>query len=73
MMKKILWIAKPGKELNSSCLQSAYDPGPTFRKKGNKEHFGYVINISETCDEENSVQLITDFPAKRIISMTPLF
>lgn len=59
------WIAKPGKELNSDCLQSAYDPDATFRKKGDKEHIGYVVNISETCNEENPVQLITDFAVEK--------
>ena len=56
-----VWVVKDGKELDSSCLQSAHDPDATFRRKGNEEYVGYVANLSETCDEDNPVQMITDY------------
>jgi len=52
---------KPGKELSSSSLQSAYDEDATFRRKGNVSQSGYVLEISETCGRGNSFQLITDY------------
>jgi hypothetical protein len=55
------WIVKENKEINARCLQSAYDPDATFRKKGGNKHVGYVLNLSETCNEENPVQMITDY------------
>jgi hypothetical protein len=56
-----VWVVKDGKELDSNCLQSAHDPDATFRRKGNEEYVGYVANLSETCDEDNPVQMITDY------------
>ena len=42
-------------------LQSAYDEDATYRRKGNVSQSGYVLEISETCDKQNSFQLITDY------------
>ena len=53
--------AKPNKEISSGSLQSAYDEGATFRRKGNENHVGYKLEISETCGEDNPFQLITDY------------
>ncbi|MCL6559957.1 MAG: transposase [Firmicutes bacterium] len=55
------WVVKQNKEIAANSLQSAYDPDATYRKKGSKEHTGYVVNIAETCADENPVQLITDY------------
>lgn len=55
------WIVKKNKEISARCLQSAYDPDATFRKKGGNKHVGYVLNLSETCNDENPVQMITDY------------
>jgi len=49
----------PTEELKGSNLQSPHDPEATYRKKGDESYKGYVVNISETCDPENPVQLIT--------------
>ncbi len=49
---------EPG-ELGSGSLQSLDDQEASFRKKGNRFYKGYVVNVSETCDPENPVQLIT--------------
>ena len=54
-------IPKPKKEISSGSLQSAYDEDATFRKKGDVSQSGYVLEISETCDKENTFQLITDY------------
>ncbi|MFO7743023.1 MAG: transposase [Anaerolineae bacterium] len=42
-------------------MQSPHDGDATYRIKGGKRfRGGYVINVSETVDPENSIQLITD-------------
>jgi hypothetical protein len=52
---------RPGEEISAESLQSPHDPEATFRVKGGKAYRGgYVVNVSETCDPENPVQLITD-------------
>jgi hypothetical protein len=51
--------AKVAKELNASSLQSPDDLEATYREKGNKSYEGYVANLTETCDPDNSLQLIT--------------
>lgn len=55
------WTPKKNKDISPRSLQSAFDPDATFRKKGNQKHSGYVLNIAETCSEENLVQFITDY------------
>ena len=51
--------AKENSEINSSCLQSVDDLEATYRTKGTGHYKGYVANITETCDPENEIQLIT--------------
>jgi len=55
--KKI--IVKKGKELRGAALQSPYDTIATYRKKNGEGAKGYVANITETCDKDNNLQLIT--------------
>jgi hypothetical protein len=50
---------KVGKELSASSLQSPDDLEATYRQKNKKSFRGYVANITETCDPENELQLIT--------------
>jgi len=50
---------KENKELTSDCLQSVDDLEATYRTKGDGHYKGYVANITETCDPENELQLIT--------------
>jgi len=50
---------KIGQELSASSLQSPDDPEATYRQKGQREYIGYVTNITETCDPDNPLQLIT--------------
>ena len=53
-------IPKTGnKELKGSTLQSPYDKDASYRKKNNEGSKGYVANITETCDSDNDLQLIT--------------
>jgi len=51
--------SKENAELNSDSLQSVDDLEASFRTKGRKQYKGYVSNISETCDPENELQLVT--------------
>ncbi|MFO8036800.1 MAG: transposase, partial [Anaerolineales bacterium] len=52
---------RPGKEITTDSLQSPHDLEATYRFKGGKEfRGGYVVNVSETADEDNPFQLITD-------------
>jgi hypothetical protein len=49
---------KQGQELSADSLQSPDDPDASFRRKRGKEYTGYAVNVTETCDPENPVQLI---------------
>lgn len=46
-------------EIGSGALQSLDDLEATYRHKAGNSYQGYVANISESCDQENEVQLIT--------------
>ena len=50
---------KTGKELSAASLQSPDDLEATCREKANKKYKGFVANVTETCDPENELQLIT--------------
>jgi hypothetical protein len=50
---------KENSEITSGCLQSVDDLEATYRNKGNAHYKGYVANLTETCDPENELQLIT--------------
>jgi Transposase DDE domain./Transposase domain (DUF772). len=50
---------KENTEITSGCLQSVDDLEATYRTKGTGHYKGYVANITETCDPENPLQLIT--------------
>ena len=50
---------KENKEISSACLQSVDDLEATYRTKAKKHYKGYVANITETCDPQNELQLIT--------------
>jgi hypothetical protein len=51
--------AIPNAELSAACLQSPDDLEATYREKRGEGYQGYVANVSETCDPENKLQLIT--------------
>lgn len=50
---------KSNQELQADSLQSPDDLEATYRRKGSQDYKGYVANLSETCDPDNEVQLIT--------------
>jgi len=50
---------KDKEELSAGALQSVDDLEATFRRKAGEEYKGYVAALSETCDPENPLQLIT--------------
>ena len=50
-----------GSEIPADSLQSPHDPEATYRFKSGRDYRGgYVANVSETCDPDNALQLITD-------------
>ena len=51
--------AKTGRELSATSLQSPDDLEATFRHKSGKGYRGYVANLTETCDPQNPLQLVT--------------
>jgi hypothetical protein len=52
---------RPAKDVASDSLQSPHDPDATYRVKGGKRYRGgYVVNVSETAEPDNPVQLLTD-------------
>lgn len=61
------WAIKEDKEIEANTLQSAYDHDATYRKKGQKEQVGYVVNLAETCSDDNPVQFITDYTLEQNI------
>ena len=63
--EKNTWKAKANKDIDASSLQSVYDPDVTYRKKASKGHVGLVLNIAETCADENPVQIITDYAVEK--------
>ena len=50
---------KKGKDLSAASMQSPDDLEATYRNKGGKSYVGHVVNVTETADPENDVQLIT--------------
>jgi hypothetical protein len=47
-------------ELGSGCLQSPDDVDATYRKKKAVESRGQVVNVTETCNPDNKVNLLND-------------
>ncbi|MBN1139635.1 MAG: transposase, partial [Anaerolineae bacterium] len=50
---------KAKQELSARNLQSPDDLEATFRQKGRQTCRGYVLNVMETCDPANALQLVT--------------
>ncbi len=54
---------KTPQDINSSSVQSIHDPDAAYRKKGQgastQTVSGYHANITETCDEDDPINLIT--------------
>ncbi len=52
---------KANRDIKPGSIQSAYDQDATYRKKGNIQQSGYILQISETCADDNPFQLLTDY------------
>lgn len=52
--------SKSNDQLSASSLQSPDDLEATYRNKCGQGYQGYTANITETCDPENELQLITN-------------
>lgn len=50
--------AKPGEAIRADSMQSPDDLTASYRRKGTHAYQGYVANLTETCDPNNSLQLI---------------
>jgi len=48
---------KPNKAIKGDTLQSAYDPDASYGHKGS----GYSVHITETCNNPDSPEIITDY------------
>jgi len=48
----------PKQKIAAKSLQSPHDPDSTYRKKGDKQSKGYVVNVTETCGDDE-LHLIT--------------
>lgn len=51
---------KPNSELHSGCLQSPDDLDATYREKRGESYKGQSINVTETANQANPINLITD-------------
>ena len=52
-------------ELHSGCLQSPDDVEATYRKKKGEEYRGQVVNVCETANPENPINLINDIAVEK--------
>jgi hypothetical protein len=50
---------KANNEISAGCLQSLDDLEASYRLKAGQAYKGYVANVTETCDPDNPLQLIT--------------
>ena len=49
----------PKEKIEATSIQSPHDPDCHYRKKDDKSCKGYSINVTETCNPENDVNLVT--------------
>lgn len=54
---------KPGNELTGGTLQSPDDIDATYRKKRSDHYKGQSVNVTETANPDNALELITDVTA----------
>ena len=57
---------RPNNELKSDSMQSPYDQDCSYRDKNGQKVKGYSINITETCDPEDLLNLITDVQTEKV-------
>ena len=51
---------RPKSEISANSVQSPHDTDCHYRNKDGNEVKGYSVNITETCDSDNPLNLITD-------------
>ena len=51
-------IARDREEIKSESVQSPHDPDCTYRNKGDQQVKGYSINVTESCDDGDVLNLI---------------
>lgn len=51
---------RPSRTIPANSLQSAHDPQAAYRRKGQQKVSGYHANITETYDQSNPFELLTD-------------
>ena len=51
-------IPKDNSEISANSQQNPSEPDATYRKKGNKQSVGYVVNTVEARDEEKGVSMV---------------
>jgi hypothetical protein len=56
-----LLVPRNSKEISGSSLQSPHDPDASYRKKSGTGQSGYTLTLTETCADENEMQLITGY------------
>ncbi|MDZ7719339.1 MAG: transposase [Balneolaceae bacterium] len=52
--------ARDTQQITADSIQSPDDPECSYRRKGGQAVKGYTVNLTETIDEEQELQLITD-------------
>lgn len=57
---------KSNEQMHSGCLQSPDDLDATYRKKNNTQTKGQTVNIVETANPGNKLNLITDISVKPV-------
>jgi hypothetical protein len=53
-------IARPKETISAKSVQSPYDTDCHYRNKDGNEIKGYSVNVTETCTEDNPINLITN-------------
>ena len=53
------------KELASSCMQSPDDLDATYHRKNGKRYKGFVVNVVETANPDNPVNLVADVAVEK--------
>ncbi len=51
-------VPKENSEISAGSLQNPSEPEATYRKKGKKQHTGYVVNTVEARDKEKELSMI---------------
>jgi hypothetical protein len=67
--EKKLVVARDNKDISAKSVQSPHDTTVDFRNKDGDEMKGFSVNVVESCDEDNVVNLIGDVDVQ--VASTP--